>query len=439
MRDAGDDVRELERLEEQLRQMSDRDSLTGLFNRRRFEEEIAEQLTQAKRHCRAGALLLIDIDAFRFVNDSFGHQQGDALLRQISAILGDGARETDVLARLDGDEFALLLREVDEESALVAGGRVIEAIKDRSQPTVGASIGIATFDGSAELTSSDLLVSADIALYESKESGRGQAVLYTGKSGESLTWVQRIRSALAEDRFVVYAQPIVDLKTRQVARDELLVRMVDRDGEVIPPASFIPTAQRFGLIEEIDHRVLGKAIELAGRSRPIAVNISGRSLSDPRLLAETAAAFEAGLNPNWLSFEITETAAVANMEDAQRFAESVAALGCSLGLDDFGTGFSSFSYLKHLPVQFLKIDMEFIRDLRSSRVDQRLVGAMVEIAAALDMDTVAAGVEDAETLALVQGLGIDFAQGYHIGRPFLVDEGGLEVPPEPQPAKAAAG
>ncbi len=414
-------VGDARRLEEQLRYQADHDSLTGHFNRRRFDQEVAGQLVQAERHRRPGALLLIDVDAFRFVNDSLGHEAGDRLLREVSAILGEEARDTDVLARLGGDEFALLLREVDEAGALVAAKRVITGVKARSNPTVGASIGIATFDGSGELTADDLLIAADIALYEAKEAGRGQAVVYTGERHRNLTWVERIREALADERLVVYAQPIVDLKSRQVARDELLVRMLDPSGDVIPPGAFLPTAERFGLVTEVDRLVLSKAIELAGRSRPISVNVSGRSLSDERLIDDVREAIGSGLNPAWLGFEITETAAVANMAEAERFARTVTELGCSLGLDDFGTGFSSFSYLKHLPVQYLKIDIEFIRELRTSRVDQKLVQAMVDIAGAFEQETVAEGVEDSDTLALVEGLGIDYAQGFYIGRPFVVE------------------
>ncbi len=309
-----------ERLEEQLRWQADHDSLTGLFNRRRFDQEVAGQLLQAGRYRRPGALMLIDVDAFRFVNDSLGHETGDRLLREISSILGEEARDTDVLARLGGDEFALLLREVDEEGALVAANRVIAGVKSRSNPTVGASVGIATFDGSGELTADDLLIAADIALYEAKEDGRGQAVVYTGERHQNLTWVERIREALEDERLIVYAQPIVDLKSRQVARDELLVRMLDPSGDVIPPGAFLPTAERFGLVAEVDRLVLSKAIELAGRSRPISVNVSGRSLSDERLIDDVRAAIDGGLNPAWLGFEITETAAVANMAEAERFA-----------------------------------------------------------------------------------------------------------------------
>ena len=200
-----------------------------------------------------------------------------------------------------------------------------------------------------------------------------------------------------------------------MAREELLVRMLDENDDVIPPSSFLPTAERLGLITDIDRLVLAKAVELAGRSQPIAVNVSGASLADPRLIGDVRAAIAEGLNPAWLDFEITETAAITNMDHARNFADAVTAMGCGLGLDDFGTGFSSFSYLKELPIQHLKIDIEFIRELPRSPTDQRLVQALVQFAKAFGQETVAEGIEDSETLGMVRAFEIDYAQGFHIG------------------------
>ncbi len=410
--------------EEQLRQQVDRDALTGLYNRRRFDEELAEHLKQTPAQpLEPSALLLIDVDAFRFVNDSLGHQAGDQLLREIGARLHHEARDDDFLARIGGDEFALLLRRASRETAVAVANRLIEAIKATTKTATGVSVGIATFDETAgDLDGSELLIAADIALFEAKEAGRGQAIVYAGQRGQSLTWVARIREAIEDDRLVVYAQPIVDLEQGSVVRDELLVRMLDHDGDVIPPASFLPTAERFGLIEEIDRLVLGKALALAGHARPMAMNLSGHSLASTQFLDDVRAAIDSGLDPSWLSFEITETAAVARMDEAEAFARSLTALGFSLGLDDFGAGFSSFSYLKHLPIDYVKIDMEFIRDVRWNAFDRRLVQAMVDISHALDIKTVAEGVEDAETVAIVKGLGVDQVQGFYVGRPYVVAE-----------------
>jgi diguanylate cyclase (GGDEF)-like protein len=411
-------------IEERLRQQADRDALTGLFNRRRFDQELAAHLNRTPAvGLEPSALLLIDVDAFRFVNDSLGHQAGDQLLREIGARLYQEARDSDFLARIGGDEFALLLKRTSRDDAVAVANRLIEAIKASTRTGTGVSIGIATFDETAgELDGSELLIAADIALFEAKEAGRGQAIVYAGQRGQSLTWVARIREAIDDDRLVVYAQPIVDLRQGTIVRDELLVRMLDTEGDVIPPASFLPTAERFGLIEEIDRLVLRKALALAGHSRPMAMNLSGHSLASAPFLADVRAAIDSGLDPSWLSFEITETAAVSRMDEAQRFAESLTGLGFSLGLDDFGAGFSSFAYLKHLPIDCVKIDMEFIRDVRWNAFDQRLVQAMVDISHALDIETVAEGVEDADTVAIVKGLGVDQVQGFYVGRPYVVAE-----------------
>jgi EAL domain-containing protein (putative c-di-GMP-specific phosphodiesterase class I) len=306
---------------------------------------------------------------------------------------------------------------------------LIALVRERGRPAVGASAGIATFGGTGEAISAEgLMIAADIALCEAKAEGGGRAVDSANGPNRKLAWGERIAEAIEQERIVVYAQPIFDLRNQCVAREELLVRMLDENGDVIPPSSFLPTAERLGLIVEIDRLVLAKAIELAGRSRPIAVNVSGSSLCEPALIEDVQAAIAAGLNPSWLDFEITETAAITNMETARNFAETVTGLGCGLGLDDFGTGFSSFSYLKELPVQHLKLDLEFIRELPTSPTDQRLVQAMVQFAKALGQETVAEGVEDAETLALVRVFEVDYAQGFHIGEPALVDSASLGTP-----------
>ena len=412
-----DDVTHQRQMKEQLRHQADHDSLTGLFNRRRFEQEVSGQLEYAKRYSRPGALLLLDLDTFKFVNDSYGHPIGDKVLSEVGASLSATVRGTDVVARIGGDEFVVLLREATELEAIAVAKKLIAAIRARSKPTIGASVGIAPFAGAGEKTPDELLVAADIALYEAKEMGGGTTILYTGQSSQALTWVERIRGALDEDRLVVYSQPIVNLGTDEVAREELLVRMVDPYGDKIPPASFLPAAERFGLIHEIDLLVLTKAIELVEGGTSVAVNVSVRTLTDPRYLIALEATLADGSDPSRFNFEITETAAVANMSDAQEFARRIRELGCSLSLDDFGTGFSSFTYLKHIPAQYLKIDIEFIRELEKNPADQQLVQAIVSIARGLGQKTVAEGVEDEETLATVRRLGVDYAQGFHLGRP----------------------
>jgi diguanylate cyclase (GGDEF)-like protein len=404
-----------------------------LCDRDQFVEEVEERILDPLHREQPGALLLLDIDGFHLVNDSLGHEAGDRLLTAVGKTLREEARADDLPARICADEFGLLLRRATPEQALAAAERLIALVRERAQPAVGASVGIASFGGTGEaVTAEGLMIAADIALCEAKEAGGGRAANCLDGPNGKLTWPERIQEAIKQQRIVVYAQPIFDLRSHRVAREELLVRMLDDNDEVIPPSSFLPIAERVGLIAEIDRLVLSKAVELAGRSRPIAVNVSGASISDPGLIADVRRAIADGLNPRWLDFEITETAAISNMADARSFAQTVTELGCGLGLDDFGTGFSSFSYLKELPVQHLKIDIEFIRDLCTSPADQRLVQAMVQFAKALGQETVAEGVEDADTLAMVRAFEVDYAQGFHIGEPALVDGGRL-------PAAATVG
>jgi diguanylate cyclase (GGDEF)-like protein len=393
-----------------------------LCDRDQFVEEVEERLLDPLQRSRPGALLLLDIDSFHLVNDSLGHEAGDRLLETVGATLSDESRVDDLPARICADEFALLLQRSTPEQAMATAERLIALVRERGQPAVGASVGIASFGGTGEeITAEGLMIAADIALCEAKEQGGGRAVDAASGPNLKLTWADRIREALDRERIVIYAQPIVDLRDGCVAREELLVRMLDADDDVIPPSSFLPTAERLGLITEIDRLVLAKAIELAGRSRPIAVNVSGASLCDPRLIEDVRRAIADGLNPGWLDFEITETAAISNMADARTFAETVTSMGCGLGLDDFGTGFSSFSYLKELPIQHLKIDIEFIRELPHSATDQRLVQALVQFAKAFGQETVAEGVEDSDTLSLVRAFEVDYAQGFHLGKPALVE------------------
>jgi diguanylate cyclase (GGDEF)-like protein len=396
----------------------------GLFDRDSFVEEVEDRILDPIHRDQPGALLLLDIDSFHLVNDSLGHEAGDQLLATVAATLRDESREEDLVARICADEFALLLRRASPSQAMTAAERLIALVRQRGKPAVGASVGIAMFGGTGEaVTAEGLMIAADIALCEAKEQGGGRAVDAGSGPNLKLTWADRIREALDQKRIVVYAQPIFDLRKECVAREELLVRMLDDNDDVIPPSSFLPTAERLGLITEIDRLVLAKAIELAGRSQPIAINVSGASLCDPRLIEDVRVAIADGLNPAWLDFEITETAAISNMEKASTFARTVTEMGCGLGLDDFGTGFSSFSYLKELPVQHLKIDIEFIRELPRSPTDQRLVQALVQFAKAFGLETVAEGIEDSETLSLVRAFEVDYAQGFHIGKPALVDDG----------------
>ena len=434
------DVTENKRFESQLQHLADHDPLTDLFNRRRFEQEVEREARLAARYEFPGAVLILDLDNFKYANDTLGHSGGDELIRSVGRILQATLRDTDILARLGGDEFAVLLPRASAAEADRVSGRLLEAVR-RHAIAVGThririttSIGMATY-GSAGAEAPDLLVAADQAMYEAKETGRDRIVAHSPaiarqvESEARLAWSQRIRDALDDDGFTLFAQPILNLKEGRVTRHEVLVRMKGEDGTPILPGAFLSTAERFGLIGDLDRWVIRRAIDLiAEHDRPNAdirleVNLSGHSLADPELPALIRDEVETkGIDPSNLIFEVTETAAIASMDRAREFAEMLTDLGCSFALDDFGSGFNSFYYLKHFPIDFLKIDGDFIQDLPGSSVDQLVVKSMVQIASGLGMRTIAEFADAEPTIELLRDLGIDFAQGYAIGKPRPVEE-----------------
>jgi diguanylate cyclase (GGDEF)-like protein len=419
----------LHKLEARLRHQADHDALTGLYNRRRLADELTDQLKRAARRGGSGALAIVDVDGFRFVNDSFGHAAGDDLLREVARALERGVRKTDVLARLGGDEFAILFSEIDARRAAAVTENLLEEIKHNTSPSIAGSAGVATFDGSQELTAEDLLISADIALYDAKQHGGDHAVSFSDRRGQALTWVQRIRQAIEDDQFCIYTQPIVELKTGAVSREEVLVRMRNDQGDIIPPAAFLPTAERFGLIGDIDRLVVDKALDLAKDGRAVAINLSSHSLGDAAITQRVGAAISAGLDPSLISFEVTETSALSNLRTAIEFGNRLERLGCELALDDFGTGFGSFTYLGHLPVQTINIDAEFVCDLHEGHSNYHLVRLLVELAKALGQATVAEGVDKPETLVVLRQLGVDHVQGYFLGEPRPAEADAWRDPP----------
>jgi EAL domain-containing protein (putative c-di-GMP-specific phosphodiesterase class I) len=273
------------------------------------------------------------------------------------------------------------------------------------------------------------MVNADLAMYDAKEAGRDRLVVYSSNGAHArtmgrMTWVERIRGALEEDRFTLLAQPIVELSTGRILQHELLLRMQEETGDLIRPGAFLDTAERLDVVQEIDRWVVRRAIamleerERHGRALTVEVNISARSLGDPQLLELIEAELgRARIPAERLIFEVTETAAVANMPAARGFGERLSELGCRFALDDFGAGFGSFYYLKHLPFDFLKIDGEFVRNCTNSHTDRLLIGAVVDIAHGLKKKTIAEIVRDDQTVRLLTRLGVDYGQGYHLGRP----------------------
>ena len=413
------DISDEKESEKRLRHLATHDDLTGLYNRRYFEGELERHLAVPSRRV---ATLMVDLDNLKFVNDSLGHAVGDRILCGVARMLGGLPYPGAVRARLGGDQFAVLLPGGREQDARAMAGELLARIRSRDVSVpVTASVGVVACAPWGSTTAADLLVAADLALYEAKEQGGDRMATYTGREGGRLAWVERVRCAIADDRLILHVQPILDLETGRVGREELLVRMLDDDGSVMQPGSFLPTAEEFGLIRQIDRWVVSRALELIAAGRRVSVNLSGRSIADGDLmgLVEMGMA-SSGADPGSLAFEVTETAAATALEQLGAFASRIERLGCDLALDDFGTGFGSFTYLRHLPVDGLKIDTQFVRELSRSAEDRRIVRAIVAAGQSLGLKIVAEGVEDAKTLNLLRGYGVDYAQGYHIGRPLPV-------------------
>jgi diguanylate cyclase (GGDEF)-like protein/PAS domain S-box-containing protein len=441
-----EDVTERNRLKNELQDLADHDSLTGLLNRRRFGAELARRASPDRRDRGRGAVILIDLDGFKEINDTLGHEAGDRLLVSVAAALRSASRQGDVVARLGGDEFALLVAEASVRDAERIGRRILERLHERAVigegrdvRHVSASVGILVYSRQTELSGDQLLNDADLAMYEAKAAGGGHCVVYCAdpvgpaEAVAARSWPDRIRRALDDQRFELYAQPIVDLASDRITNFELLLRMIGSDGEVILPGAFLPVAERRGMIRAIDRWVISHAIDLLAelpadadadaddREGPLLrvhVNISGRSLSDGDFLACIRSELaRTGVDPHQLVFEVTETAAIANLDDARHFLASLSELGCGIALDDFGAGFGSLHYLKNLPVDVLKIDGQFIRNLKNNPDDLVVVESLVRMSRGLRMRTAAEYVEDGATLSLLTQLGVDLAQGYHIGRP----------------------
>jgi diguanylate cyclase (GGDEF)-like protein/PAS domain S-box-containing protein len=433
------DISERKRLEAQLSYLANHDSLTGLFNRRYFQAQLEHYLELLQRDHQSGALVLIDIDDFKDINDTLGHKAGDDLLKNLAALLQEQIAEKDVLARLGGDEFAILipqtsLHDIDSIKQKIVGALKNHVVVADGQPVrMTVSIGATVFPDHGTIAD-ELFAHADLAMYKSKKLGSNCFSLYTPDPQWQVQiqsrnfWKNQIREALEQNLFVLYCQPILDLQNG-VSCYEILIRMSGKDGEIISPNTFLPIAEECGLISHIDRWVVCQAIHLiaaqakVGNYLRLEVNISGKSLSDSELLPmiqhELATT---GINPASLVLEITETAAIADFSQARKFINTLKQIGCQFAIDDFGMGYSSFAQLKHLPVDYLKIDGSFIKNLAKDVLDRHLVRAIVEVARGLSIATIAEFVASPETLQLVHELGVNYAQGYYIGEPVPVAE-----------------
>ncbi|WP_353370062.1 EAL domain-containing protein [Aliiglaciecola sp. NS0011-25] len=425
-----------------LEYLATHDSLTGVYNRREFEQKLRDGIRRSKQLKQELTLLYMDLEQFKIVNDTCGHKAGDALIKQLSQILNDVVLNKGVLARLGGDEFGVILESENAQMADVIANQLMNAVKefrfiwDNRIFTMGLSIGMAKWQDEIE-TPEQLMSMADAACYVAKEKGRSQIHLYSSEDlkmqryESELKWVSQINLALEQDKFQLYYQHYYPLsKVADGHHYEILLRMRDEDDQIVPPAAFLPAAERYNLTIEIDKWViqhtfkwLSEHPEHLAQLRQCNINLSGHSLADNDLKRHVTKAFEDYQIPHQkICFEITESMAIVKMEETLRFISAFKKLGCTFALDDFGSGFSSYSYLKNLPVNCLKIDGSFVKDLLVDPVDMAMVGSMKDLAKAMSMSTVAEFVESKDVMVELGKMGIDFAQGYGVAKPTPLNE-----------------
>jgi diguanylate cyclase (GGDEF)-like protein/PAS domain S-box-containing protein len=433
------DVSRERRMKRLLSYQAAHDALTGLINRREFESRLNVALEAARAdHHERHAMVYVDLDQFKVVNDTCGHPAGDQLLRQVTGLLQTRVRANDVLARLGGDEFGVLLKQCTPEQALRIADTLRQAIRDLrfnwggSTLQIGASIGIVEINHDTESVAT-LLSAADIACYSAKDGGRNRVQVYDPASASArhreMRWMSRLTSARDEGRLDIVFQPIVRISGPADARPhyELLLRLLDENGQTVLPDEFIPAAERYNLMPSLDRWVIEKVLrDIVPSTRDgvekaefmVAVNLSGTTLSDPGFLEFLIHSLETHEpTPGVLCFEVTETAAITNLGHASYLMREMASRGCLIALDDFGSGLSSFNYLRTLPVHFLKIDGQFVQNVANDRIDRSMVEAIVQIGKAIGIETVAERVETPEILETLRQIGVGYAQGFLCGRP----------------------
>ena len=428
-------VKAVKERDEVLRKMADHDPLTGLVNRGYFMREMKRTVEDASYTDVSTALLFIDLDQFKYVNDTVGHAAGDRLLIQVAEALNRRMREHDVVARFGGDEFIVLARDVDQSDAVGIAKGVLKVLQDMRFVEDGhsfniyCSVGI-TMVNSSEFNVDELLSQADIACFQAKSRGRNRYHMFevSEYSKKSLVadigWSQRIRDAIDNNEFVLCFQPIVGEEDNYTEFYEVLLRMPDQNGKLVGPGAFFPAAERFGMMVEIDYWVINKALQMLsdrisqGRNICFWINLSGHVFEDQALAARIVEGLEEyKLSGKSVVFEVTEQIAVRYMDRASSLIQSLKNVGCRFALDDFGTGFSSYGYIKNLPIDFIKISGSFIEDIRKDKVDQVMVRSIVQVAQALGKQTVAENIESKATLKLLKKMGIDFFQGKYFGEP----------------------
>ncbi|HXY98246.1 MAG TPA: EAL domain-containing protein [Steroidobacteraceae bacterium] len=431
------DVTELRGLARQMSYQATHDALTGLVNRREFERRLEEAIDGGHRGDGQHVLCYLDLDRFKLVNDTSGHLAGDSMLREVAKLLRDAVRDSDTVARLGGDEFGMLLIGCPLEKARQIADDVCRSVgdyrfvwKDRIF-NIGVSVGLVEISRESG-TLEELMAAADTACYVAKKQGSGRVAVYSARdealarhSGE-IQWLQRLQGALKENRFQLYHQVIVPTHgTDGGPAMEVLIRLRDENGHELPPAEFMRAAERYRLMGLVDRWVVQTTLAALGRGalplqpdRSVAINISGQTLGDVQFLEFVVECLDStGVSPAQICFEITESAVVANLEHARRFIGVLHGMGCQFALDDFGSGVGSFSNLKNLPLDYLKIDGSFIRNLARDTVNQAMVTAMIKLARTLNFKVIAEQVEDSAALEAARRIGVDYLQGYAIGKP----------------------
>ena len=418
-----------------LLEIANHDSLTGLFNRRRFVEELKQETIAVMRRGHTSALLFVDLDQFKYINDSCGHQAGDRLIRKVADELLRSVRSDDVVARFGGDEFAILIRRTSIDGAHSAANTILtnmrrmSHVEDERVFHIHCSIGIAVMDGD-HLYYDDLINKADVACRDAKMAGRNRAVIYahTDESQQQdvagVGWVNQLRKALDEDSFELRFQPINDIHTGETTHHEVLIRLRGEDGKIIPPDAFLPSAARFGMMSEIDFWIIENAAKAYTKyskkidELKLSINVSANAFESDDLVQHVRQAFDAhNVDPRHIIFEITESLAGRHPPHVEQQIAAIRKMGCQFALDDFGTGYSSFSYLQKLQFDYIKIDGSFVEDVLNKPVDQKMIKLITEIGHEAGMKTIAEYVQDAESLALLEELGVDLAQGYFVGKP----------------------